>query len=114
MELNQVLAKLALPILLDLVEIVALNPACAMLTPMEKQPHQTLLAASPPGRQVHAHHAKMAYLLLKQLLVQQPPRVQTARVKPATTLMEYLANAHNAILVIRQLVERKLQKHQRK
>jgi len=59
-----------------------------------------------------APYAKMVPLTHK--LLPNHTQLLTARVKPTTTLMELLANAHNAVLVIRQLVERKLQQHQRK
>ena len=112
MDLNPVLAPDALPTLPDLVEIAALKPACAMLTPTEKQPPQQLMRVSPPGRQVNAKNAWVAPLIRKQVLVQQPPRVQTALAKPATTLMELKAHALDAPLVIRQIVKRKLQQQQ--
>jgi hypothetical protein len=59
-----------------------------------------------------APHAKMVPLPSK--LLPKQTQLLTARVIPATTLMQLLANAHNAVLVIRQVVERKLQEHQRK
>jgi hypothetical protein len=104
MELNPLkplIALDALPMLLDLVEILARKLASAQLTPME-------MALSMPV----APHAIMVPLTHK--LLPNHTQLLTASVKPTTTLMELLANAQNAVLVIRQLVERKLQQHQRK
>jgi len=104
MELNPLqplIALDALPMLLDLVEILARKLASAQLATME-------MALSMPV----APYAKMVPLPRK--LLPKQTQLLTARVIPATTLMQLLANAHNAVLVIRQVVERKLQEHQRK
>ena len=104
MELNPLkplIALDALPMLLDLVEILARKLASAQLTTME-------MALSMPV----APHAKMVPLTSK--LLPNHTQLLTARVKPATTLMELKAHALHAPVVIRQMVERKLQQQQRK
>ena len=94
MELNPVLAPHALTILLDLVEIPSEPRAGAMLT------------TSAMPRSVPAEDALMAHLLLKQLLAEQPPRVQTALAKTTTTLLELPAHATLVQLVIYQPLDR--------